>query len=96
MRDRTFDSDHDRRGVLLPLVVLIFAGILGNLIGRGLALIVPGGVVHDVLISGFHFGIDPPWTLSLWVVSLSLGFTLDLTLLGALCMILFLFIYKKA
>ena len=96
MRDRSFDSERDRRGILLPLVILIFAGILGNLVGRGLALIVPGGIVHDVLISGFYFGIDPPWKLSLWVVSLSFGFTLDLTLLGALCMIFFLFLYRKA
>ncbi len=96
MRDRMFDSERDHRGMFLPLAVLIFAGVLGNLVGRGLALIVPGGIIHDILVSGFRFGIDPPWRLNLWVLSLSFGFTLNLTFLGALCMIFFLFLYKRA
>jgi len=96
MRDRSFDSSRDSRGVLLPLGVLILAGILGNLVARAMGLIVPGGVLHDLLISGFRFGIDPPWTLNLAVLSLSLGFTLNLTFPGALAMILFLLLYKKA
>lgn len=96
MRDRLFDSGRDHRGYLLPLSVLIFAGVLGNLLGRGLALIVPGGIVHDLLISGFRFGIDPPWRLNLSVISLSFGLTLNLTFLGAFCMLFFLFLYKKA
>jgi hypothetical protein len=78
------------------VLMLIFAGILGNLVGRGLALVIPGGIVHDILISGFRFGIEPPWTLDLSVLSLSFGFTLNLTFLGALAMIFFLFLYKKA
>ncbi len=96
MRDRVFDSGRDRRGLLLGLGVLILAGIVGNLIGRALAVVVPGGVVHDLLISGFRFGIDPPWTLNLSVLSLSLGFTVNVTFLGALLMIIFLFLFKKA
>ena len=96
MRDRMFDTGRDQRGIFLPLSVLIIAGVLGNLIGKGLALLVPGGIVHDFFVSGFRFGIDPPWKLNLWVVSLSFGFTLNLTFLGALCMIFFLFLYKKA
>lgn len=90
------DSDRDHRGYLLPLVILIFAGVLGNLLGRGLALIVPGGIVHDLLISGFQFGIDPPWKLNLSVISFSFGLTLNLTFLGVFCMVFFVFLYKKA
>ncbi len=96
MRDRTFDPGRDRRGLLLALGIVILASIIGNLIGRGLAVVVPGGVVHDLLISGFRFGIDPPWTLNLSVLSLSFGFTLNLTFVGALLMIIFLFLFKKA
>lgn len=95
MRDRSLDGGRERRSILLPLAIAILAGIVGNLVGRGLAVVVPGGVVHDLLISGFHFGIDPPWTLNLAVVSMSLGFTLNLTFLGALLMVFFLFLYKK-
>jgi hypothetical protein len=95
MRERTFDGHRESRGVLLPLAILIFAGIMGNLVGWGLAVVVPGGVVHDLLISGFRFGIDPPWTLNLAVVSMSLGFTLNLTFLGALAMVFVLLLYKK-
>ena len=91
-----FESERDRRGVLLPLGVLVLAGILGTLIGRAIAFLVPGGLAHDWLISGFRFGIDPPWRLDLWVISLSLGFTLNLTFLGVICMIFFLLLYKKA
>jgi len=80
----------------LPLAVLIFSGVLGNLVGRGLALIVSGGIVHDMLISGFRFGIDPPWRLSLAVISFSFGLTLNLTFVGAFFMIFFLFLYIRA
>jgi hypothetical protein len=96
MRDRTFDPGRDRRGLLLALGIVILSSIIGNLIGRGLAMVVPGGVVHDLLISGFRFGIDPPWTLNLSVLSLSFGFTLNLTFVGALLIIIFLFLFKKA
>ena len=95
MRD-VFDVDRERRGILLPLGVLILAGVLGNLVGRGLALLVPGGILHDLLISGFRLGMDPPWRVDLGVFSLSIGFTLNVTFLGLLCMIFFLFLYRKA
>jgi len=96
MRDRSFDAGRESRGVLLPLGVLILAGIAGNLIARAMGMLVPGGVLHDLLVSGFRFGIDPPWTLNLAVFSLSFGFSLNLTFTGVLMMILFLFLYKKA
>ncbi len=89
------DSGKISRGVLIPLGILVVAGIMGDLIGRGVALLVPGGLVHDLLISGFRLGMDPPWTLDLGVISIQLGFTLNLTFLGTLMILFFLFLYKK-
>jgi hypothetical protein len=96
MKDTLLDGRRDGRGVALPLGVLVLSGVVGNLVGRGLGMMVTGGVLHDLLISGFRFGIDPPWTLNLAVFSVSVGFSLNLTFLGALAMVLFLLLYKKA
>jgi hypothetical protein len=42
------------------------------------------------------FGLDPPVSLDLWILSLSIGMKVKMNMCGLLFMILGLIVYKKA
>ncbi|OIP62990.1 MAG: hypothetical protein CO150_09300 [Nitrospirae bacterium CG_4_9_14_3_um_filter_53_35] len=90
-----FDMNRGSRHTLLPIGLMILAGILGNLMASGLALVVPRGPAHEILTFGYGFGINPPWVLDLSVMTLTFGFSLKVTIVGALFMIVVLLLYKK-
>ena len=78
------------------VVVLILSGIVGNLVGVFLGAVLPEGSLHDLLSRSYAFGLHPPVTLDLWIVSVSLGFNVKLNICGLLFMIFGLIFYKKA
>jgi hypothetical protein len=80
----------------VAVLVLVLSGILGNLFGLFLAAVLPDGPLHDVLSYGKAFGLDPPVSLDLWIVSLSLGIRVNMNMCGLLFMVLGLIFYKKA
>lgn len=88
--------DDKNRSILLSFGVLIVAGIIGNLVGKLFGLVLPNGAFRDVLSEGFRYGIEPAVNLDLWMCTLTLGFTLQINLCGFLCMLFFLFLFKKA
>lgn len=78
------------------IVVLILSGIIGNLFGVFLGAVLPEGSLHDVLSKSKSFGLDPPVSLDLWIVALSIGFNVKLNICGLLFMFVGLILYKKA
>lgn len=87
----------ERKGRLQAAVlVLILSGILGNLLGLLLGAVLPEGPLHDVLSYSRAFGLDPPVSLDLWILSLSIGMKVKMNMCGLLFMILGLIVYKKA
>lgn len=78
------------------IVVLILSGIVGNLFGVFLGAVLPEGSLHDFLSRGKAFGLHPPLSVDLWIVSVSIGFNVKLNICGLLFMILGLILYKKA
>ncbi len=78
------------------ILVLILSGIIGNLFGVFLGAVLPEGPLHDVLSKSKAFGLDPPLSLDLWIVSVSIGFNVKLNSCGLLFMFLGLIFYKKA
>ena len=78
------------------IMVLILSGIIGNLFGVFLGAVLPEGSLHDALSKGKAFGLDPPVSLDLWIVSVSIGFNVKFNSCGLLFMFLGLIFYKKA
>lgn len=72
------------------LVVALIAGaVAGSILGVALEGAVP------VLARGFTVGVDPPFALDLNVVSLTLGFTLRLNLMGAIVVLLLILLLGR-
>ena len=78
------------------ILVLILSGIIGNLFGVFLGAVLPEGSLHDALSKSKAFGLDPPLSIDLWIVSVSIGFNVKLNTCGLLFMFLGLIFYKKA
>jgi hypothetical protein len=78
------------------VLVLVLSGIVGNLFGVFLGAVLPEGSLHDALSKSKSFGLDPPLSVDLWIVSVSIGFNVKLNVCGLLFMILGLILYKNA
>jgi len=85
-----------RRHYRIALLVLLVAAILGNLFGIFLGAVLPNGALQDLVSKSLSLGLDPPVRLDLWVVSFSVGFTVELNSCSFLFMLLALIFYKKA
>ncbi len=85
-----------RTRIRAAIVVLILSGIVGNLLGVFLGAVLPEGSLHDALSRSKAFGLHPPLSIDLWIVSVSIGFNVKLNICGLLFMILGLILYKKA
>ncbi|MGE5580022.1 MAG: DUF4321 domain-containing protein [Bacillota bacterium] len=71
-----------RTRVLILIVALTAGAIVGSILGVALENAAP------ILAKGFTVGLQPPTTLDLNVITLTLGFTLRLNLMGAILVLL--------
>jgi hypothetical protein len=76
--------------VVLLLVLTIIGALLGSIIGEALTKSVP------VLARGVSVGIDPPMTLSLFIIRLTFGFTVKLNVASAVGILLALLLFRRA
>ncbi len=85
------------QGRLWPLLlVVLFSAILGGVISNILRHLIPGGILHDLFVQGVKVGMAPPLTLDLGIFHITFGFTLDLSLVAILCVVIGLLVYRKA
>lgn len=77
------------------LVVVLFSAIFGGVISNLLRHLIPGGILHDLFVQGVEVGVAPPLTLDLGIFHLTFGFTLDLSLLAILCVVIAVLAYRK-
>jgi len=85
------------KGRLWPLLlVVLFSAILGGVISNILRHLIPGGILHDLFVQGVKVGVAPPLTLALGIFHITFGFTLDLSLVAILCVVIGLLVYRKA
>jgi len=80
---------------VLVLFVLI-GGLVGEVFGEVLLLFSPTGFIKEVFLKTYHVGIIPPFTLDLRIITLTLGFTFRINLLGLLGIILGFYTYKQS
>ena len=71
-----------QRGVGLVLLVVVVGLVVGSLLGELLGALLREGWVQDVLTRGPSIGLTTPATLDLRFVSLTLGFSLKVNLVG--------------
>ena len=73
----------------------LFIMVLAGIIAGGYLGVLLGGLSNmEWLNFGASFGIDPPLSLNLGVIALSLGFNIRFTIAGVLGMIISIIIYK--
>ena len=65
------------------VVIVLLAAMLGTALGDIIGRAVPESAVGRFLSAGVAVGTTAPWDLDLRVVSLTLGVSLRLTILGA-------------
>jgi len=76
-------------------VVMLFGALIGSVLGEILGLLAPGGLMEKVFTRCISFGLYPPGTLDLKVLSFTLGFSFKMNLLSLLGIFLAAFVYKR-
>ncbi len=77
------------------LVLLVLGGLIGSVLGEVIGALLPGGWLERLLARGVSPGLHPPFTLDLKVLTLTLGFSVKITLATILGMILAVVIWKR-
>lgn len=62
---------------------LVAGAVIGSVVGQLLGLILPDGVVRQFFLTGTRIGFGPA-TLDLAVMSITVGFTLTINVMGVL------------
>ncbi len=70
------------------LVLILFLGLLvGSALGKMLGVIMPAGAVRSFFVEGLDYTFGP-LTLNLVVFTLTIGFSIDVNVMGVLGVIL--------
>lgn len=70
------------------LVLILFLGLLvGSALGKMLGVIMPAGAVRSFFVEGLDYAFGP-LTLNLVVFTLTVGFSIDVNVMGVLGVIL--------
>jgi hypothetical protein len=82
-------------GVVVLLAIVILGGLIGSVLGEVIGVLLPGGVLERLLSKGVSPGLNPPFTLDLKVIVVTVGFSVKVTLASILGMVLSLLIWKR-
>ncbi|MBI5746827.1 MAG: DUF4321 domain-containing protein [Nitrospirae bacterium] len=77
------------------IMFLLLGGLFGGLLGQILRAVSPEGIISNIFLKGYTIGIIPPFTLDLSLVTLTIGFTIRLTIFSILGIFLGVYIYKQ-
>lgn len=76
------------------LLFIFIGGLLGSILGEILLVVSPQGTVQSIFGEALSLGLDPPVTVNLVLIKLTLGFLLKINLLSVLGMLLGAYLYK--
>jgi hypothetical protein len=83
-----------RRGAGLFLLILLGGALLGSALGDLVGYLLPSGVVHDFFTRAVTPGINPPVTINLLVMTLTVGLTLKINIISLLGVALMAYLLK--
>lgn len=75
------------------LLVVLLGMILGSAVGSALNHVLPDGVVKRFLVDSIGWGLEPR-TLDLVVVTLTLGFSVSVNVMGVLGVVLSVYLFR--
>ena len=85
-----------RKSPWILVTCVIIGGLLGGLLGEILTAVFPhSGIIQNVFTQAVHPGLAPPVTLDLWLLKVTVGFTLKMNLLTFIGILLGVFVYKQ-
>jgi len=77
-------------------MLFIFGGALfGGLLGQVLSFFSHEGLLKNVFLKSYPIGIAPPLTIDLFLITLTLGFTIRVDLMILLGVLLGVYTYKQ-
>ena len=83
-----------KKGAGFVLLVLLGGALLGSALGQLLGVVLPSGVVRDFFVRAVTPGLTQPVTVDLLVMTLTLGFTLNLNIMALLGVVLMAYILR--
>ena len=84
-----------RKSPWLLLVFLLIGGLLGGILGEILRVMAPQGMIQAIFATNLTPGINPPLTIDLILIKLTMGFGFKINLLSILGMFLGFYLYKN-
>ena len=80
------EKNPKNRSLIMVIGVLVLGAMLGSLIGEVLKMAIPDGVVKEVFLRSINIGVGPG-VLNLLMLSVTVGFSISLNLIGILGLI---------
>jgi hypothetical protein len=87
-------SSRVRKSPWILVIFLLIGGLLGGILGEVLHVMAPQGTIQSIFSTHFTPGINPPLTLDLVLVKLTLGFSIKVNILSILGMFIGVYLYK--
>ena len=74
---------------------IFIGGLLGGVLGEILRVFTPSGTIQDIFARSVSPGLEPPLTVDLVLIKITLGFILKINLLTLLGIFLGIYLYKN-
>ena len=84
-----------KRTIGLIVLVLVVGGVIGSFLGELLGGLLPAGSLRNLLTTGPTVGLTNPATLDLRFLSVSLGLSIKVNLVGVLGLIVAAIVLRR-
>lgn len=84
-----------KKSAWVLLAFIFIGGLLGGVLGEILRVFTPSGTIQNIFAKSVSPGLDPPFTVDLVLVKLTLGFLLKINLLTILGIFFGIYLYKN-
>jgi hypothetical protein len=84
-----------RKSPWILISCVLVGGLFGGLLGEVLVAVTPPGIIQNIFTQAVHPGLSPPVTLDLWLLKVTVGFTVKLNLISLIGIFFGVFVYKQ-
>ncbi len=83
-----------RKSPWVLFIFMIIGGVFGGILGEILHAMAPQGTIQSIFSTHFTPGINPPLTIDLVLLKLTLGFSIKINIISVLGMFIGAYLYK--